>query len=152
MKITQQLAEHLRQVHFGGNWSWSNVKDVLQNVTQSQAVAKGENSNSIAALVFHMNYYVRVLIDVMEGRTPEAHDKFSWETPDFPNEEQWQKMISQSLSDAEQLAILISTLPDAKLQEVFIKEKYGNYLRNILGVIEHVHYHLGQIVILKRSI
>jgi len=28
--------------------------------------------------------------------------------------------------------------------------KYGNYFRNIVGVIEHIHYHLGQIVLIKK--
>jgi hypothetical protein len=32
-----------------------------------------------------------------------------------------------------------------------VEEKYGSVLRNIMGVIEHTHYHLGQIVLLKKS-
>jgi hypothetical protein len=29
-------------------------------------------------------------------------------------------------------------------------EKYGNYYRNIHGIIEHIHYHLGQIVLIEK--
>jgi hypothetical protein len=28
--------------------------------------------------------------------------------------------------------------------------KYGNYYRNLHGIIEHTHYHLGQIVLIKK--
>ena len=31
-------------------------------------------------------------------------------------------------------------------------EKYGNYFRNLTGIIEHLHYHLGQIVLIKKLI
>jgi hypothetical protein len=41
-------------------------------------------------------------------------------------------------------------LPESKLAETFSDEKYGNYYRNIHGIIEHTHYHLGQIVLIKK--
>ena len=34
----------------------------------------------------------------------------------------------------------------------FGNEKYGTYYENIQGVIEHLHYHLGQIVVVKKII
>lgn len=43
-------------------------------------------------------------------------------------------------------------MPDQKLEEVFVEEKYGTYLRNIEGVIEHSYYHLGQISLIKKLI
>jgi hypothetical protein len=43
-------------------------------------------------------------------------------------------------------------MPDAKLTEYFSEEKYGNWYRNLHGIIEHAHYHLGQIVLLKKLI
>jgi hypothetical protein len=41
-------------------------------------------------------------------------------------------------------------MPEGKLNEVFVDEKYGTYQRNIGGMIEHSYYHLGQIVLLKK--
>jgi len=43
-------------------------------------------------------------------------------------------------------------MPDKKLNEIFVNEKYGTYLRNIEAVIEHSYYHLGQIVLIKKLI
>jgi len=41
-------------------------------------------------------------------------------------------------------------MPDSKINEVFVNEKYGTYLRNIDGMIEHCYYHLGQITLIKK--
>ena len=34
----------------------------------------------------------------------------------------------------------------------FIDAKYGTFLRNIEGVIEHSYYHLGQISLIRKLI
>jgi hypothetical protein len=51
---------------------------------------------------------------------------------------------------AETFAGLVEQLPDAILLENFTDGKYGNNYRNLHGVIEHTHYHLGQIVLVKK--
>jgi len=43
-------------------------------------------------------------------------------------------------------------MTETQLEETFVDEKYGNYLRNIEGIIEHGYYHLGQISLLKKMI
>ena len=43
-------------------------------------------------------------------------------------------------------------MPDTKLEEPFVDEKYGTYLRNIEAVIEHSYYHLGQISLIRKLI
>ena len=43
-------------------------------------------------------------------------------------------------------------LDEAKLSEVFADPKYGNFYRNLQGIIEHTHYHLGQISLLKKLV
>jgi hypothetical protein len=46
----------------------------------------------------------------------------------------------------------IEKLDESKLTEIFGDEKYGTYFRNLMGVVEHAHYHLGQIVIIKKML
>jgi hypothetical protein len=58
--------------------------------------------------------------------------------------------LGKTWTDAENFAILIECLPERMLWEDFADNKYGNYYRNIHGIIEHNHYHLGQIVLVKK--
>ena len=68
------------------------------------------------------------------------------------SEEDWQKLINKTFSEAEQFAALIGQLSEDKFAAIFAEEKYGTYHRNLLGIIEHTHYHLGQIVIIKKIV
>jgi hypothetical protein len=54
------------------------------------------------------------------------------------------------LNEAEQFAVLLEQFSEEKLLGDFIESKYGTYYRNVHGIIEHTHYHLGQISLLKK--
>ena len=152
MNLSKQIAKHLRDVHFGGNWTSVNLKQELSDVTWEEAVTKLYSFNTIATLVFHMNYFFPVVIRVLEGGPLEGNDKLSFNTPEISNNEQWQSLVNTTLDNAVKLASLIEDLPEEKFDEIFSDEKYGNYYRNLTGIVEHCHYHLGQIVILKKLI
>jgi len=150
--LTSQIAKHIREIHFGGNWTYSNLKDNLSDVTWEQATTRVYTFNTIATLVFHMNYFVSAVLEVLQGNPLNAHDKFSFDLPPIRSAEDWNKLLDKTFADAENFASLVEQLPDQKLWEVFSDEKYGNYYRNLHGIIEHTHYHLGQIVLIKKII
>ena len=52
--------------------------------------------------------------------------------------------------DTERFATLIEGLPEDAIWSDFDNGKYGNYYRNLQGIVEHAHYHLGQIVVIKK--
>lgn len=58
--------------------------------------------------------------------------------------------MNKTFADAENFAGLVEQLPESALWESMSDEKYGNYYRNLHGIIEHTHYHLGQIVLIKK--
>lgn len=150
MNLPQQLAKHFRDVHYGGNWTAVHLKDVLNDVTWQQATAKLYSFNTIAVLVYHMNYYVSAIIKVLQGGPLDAKDKYSFDLPPIHAEEDWQDLLDKTWKAAETFATLVEGLPEQQLWETFADEKYGTYYRNIHGVVEHVHYHMGQIVLLKK--
>lgn len=145
----QQIATHLRQVHFGGNWSGVNMKDKLSDVTWQQATTRFCTFHTIATLVYHMNYYVSATLKVLQGGPLEAKDKYSFDAPPIHSKEDWERLLEKTWADAEALASLIEQLPESQLWESFAEKEYGNYYRCLLGPIEHCHYHLGQIALLK---
>ena len=147
--IGQQIANHLRGIYFGGNWTAVSLTDKLFDVSWEQAISKVDSFHPIASQVFHMNYFVRATIDVLEGRELTAKDALSFDCPEISNQMDWETMLKGSYEDAENLATLIEQLPDEQMGKTFVDEKYGSYYRCLHGPIEHCHYHLGQISIIK---
>lgn len=150
MNLTKQIAKHFREVHFGGNWTCSNLKDNLADIRWQQAIKPVHSFNTIATLLYHMNYFVAAVLKVLEGEPLDANDKYSFDHPPISCQEDWQRLLDKALADAEKFAVLVEQLPESKLWENFSEEKYGNYYRNIHGIIEHTHYHLGQIALVKK--
>lgn len=152
MHLSSQIAKHFREVFFGGNWTSVNLRDTLKDITWQQATRKVHSCNTITALVYHINYYVSSVLKVLQGGPLNAHDKYSFDHPLVQSQSDWEALVNNALTEAEQFADHIEKLPENKFGETFIDEKYGTYFRNLHGIIEHTHYHLGQIVIIKKIV
>lgn len=152
MTYSEQAAKHFRDVHFGGNWTFVNLRDTLADVTWQQAVTKVHSFNTIAALAYHIHYFVEVVLKVLQGGPLQGSDSVSFDVPPITSEEQWQQLLTGMWRDAEAFANLLEKLPDDKYAQLFAGEKYGTWFRNVHGIIEHTHYHMGQIVIIKKLV
>lgn len=152
MNTSKQLAKHLRDVHFGGNWTVTNLKGALEGITWQQATTQIHDFNTIATLTYHIHYFVGVASKVLEEGVLEGDDKLSFNHPTINSQQDWESFLEQVFTAAEKFSILIAQLPDDTLSADFTNEKYGTYFRNILGIIEHTHYHLGQIALLKKLV
>ena len=122
----------------------------MAGVTWQQATTKVYYFNTIATLIYHINYYVSAVLKVLQGEPLNASDKYSFDHPPILSQEDWEKLLDKTWTEAENFAGMIEQLPESKLWEDFSDKKYGNYYRNIHGIIEHIHYHLGQIVLIKK--
>lgn len=150
MSITTQIAKHFRDVHFGGNWTSVNLRDTLNDVSWVQATEKVYTFNTIAILVNHIHYYVSAVSKVLRGEALNAKDSLSFDHPSIKSRDDWEAFLAVVWKDAEIFSTLIEQLPDSRLEDDFTDKKYGNYYRNLQGIVEHIHYHLGQIVIIKK--
>lgn len=151
MKATSALAKRLKEVIINGKWvAGTNVKEQLADLTYEQAVIQVKGLNSIAALTFHINYYISGVCDFFENGRLEIRDKYSFDMPPIKSEDDWANLKNQLISNTEKLASHIENLSDSDLSKVFVDEKYGDYRRNIEGMIEHCYYHFGQIRLIKR--
>lgn len=150
MSLSAQIAKHFREIHFGDNWTSSNLKDNLADVSWQQAVTKVYDFNTIATLVYHTHYFVQAVLKVLQGEALNASDTLSFSHPPIQSQQDWEQFLEKVWADAESFAALVEKLPEHILWEDFSDSKYGNYYRNLHGIIEHTHYHLGQIVLIKK--
>ena len=152
MDTSKQIAKNILQVYFGGNWTEVNIKDTLSNISWKTAIVKPEGFNSILALTYHIHYFVNVQLKFLKEHILVGKDSESYNHPKISSQSDWENLQKQMWIDAKQLSELISELPNSKLNQPISHEKYGTYSANFIGLLEHTHYHLGQIVLINKMI
>lgn len=152
MEIAKHLSKNLRALYFGKNWTGVDYKSVLENLTWEEASKTVQDCNSILTLVHHTMYYMKVQMPVLDGEALVASDEDSFKHGALESEADWVALKKDMFSLVQSYAAKIENLPSHLLDKAFTDEKYGSYYRNIQGVIEHSHYHLGQIVIFAKLV
>lgn len=151
MTKSEQLANRFREVILNGTWiANTNFKNQLENTNWQLATIKVESLNTIAVLTQHIHYYIVGIKNVFINGKLEIRDKYSFNFPPIESQDQWEDFLNKFWNDTEELAQLIEKTPEEQWSKNFVDQKYGSYLRNIDGMIEHSYYHLGQIVLLKK--
>jgi hypothetical protein len=123
MNLSQQLAKHFREVFFGGNWTDVNLKQTLEGISWQQVTTKVYSLNTIAALVYHINYYVAAVLSVLQGGSLNASDKYSFDLPPIQSEKDWEVLLNKFWHDAENFAKHVEQFPEEKLWDDFSEGK-----------------------------
>ena len=153
MESSKHLAIRFKEVLLNGTWiANTNYQNILSDITWQQATQKIKSLNSIYALTFHINYYLAGILQVFKGGNLEIKDKFSFDCPKLQSQKDWNHLLAELKSNAEEFAQLIEFMTEEQLDAEFVDKKYGSYRRNIEGTIEHCYYHLGQISLIKKLI
>lgn len=153
MTRNETLASRLREVLLDGHWiANTNYKEQLLKTSWQQATHKVGSLNTIAALTYHINYYLAGLLNAFESGKLEISDKFSFDLPPIQSELEWNQLVTDFINNAEKFADSVEQMQDPMFDQPFIDEKYGTFLRNIEGVIEHSYYHLGQMSLVRKMI
>lgn len=153
MESPKQLADRFREVILNGTWiANTNFKHQLSEVTWQQATHKVGSLNTIAALTFHINYYIGGINQVFAGGTLDIRDRFSFDFAPVTSQEDWDAMRDSLWANAEKFANYVEQMTDAQLEAGFVDVRYGTYRRNIEGMIEHSYYHLGQVSLIRKMI
>ncbi|OFZ08708.1 MAG: DUF1572 domain-containing protein [Bacteroidetes bacterium RIFCSPHIGHO2_02_FULL_44_7] len=153
MTRSSALAKRIQEVLLNGTWiANTNWKEQVQAVTWEEAVQSIENLNTIALLTFHVNYYLQGMLQFFDSGNLDIRDKYSFDLPEIQSDEDWKHLVQDFIHNAERFVQSVKQLHDSILDQDFVDEKYGSYLRNLEGVIEHSYYHLGQVSLIRKLI
>lgn len=152
MNITQHIAEHIKQIYEGNNWTSVSILETIKNVGWQQAQQKtAASANTIASLLHHLFYWNEIIMQRAEGKNPAIPESNGFDVHVFENESDWNALKEKTHESFLQLADVVKNFPAEKLEETYAADK-SSYYKNFQGIVEHAHYHLGQMVILKKLI
>lgn len=149
MKKTNLIAQHLTDVHHGNNWTSVAIADTIDDVNWEEAFAPVPFSpNTIASLLNHIAYWNGIVAERGRGIKPviAAHNGFEIQeaAPEY-----WEALKEELFRSATGLAEVIRGSDEEKLEAPILPEHSSAY-KNFQGQVEHAHYHLGQIVMIKK--
>lgn len=105
------LADRLREVFLNGRWiANTNYQEQLLYTTWEQAIFKISNLNSIAALTYHINYYLEGLLMAFEHGKLEISDKYSFDIPPIRSKADWNELVDRLLKNAATFATVLPNL------------------------------------------
>ncbi|HYJ62479.1 MAG TPA: DinB family protein [Parafilimonas sp.] len=152
MNILNVIAMHITDTYNGENWTGVNISNTLKDVSWQRAQQKTEGSqNTIASLVHHLYYWNGIMMERIKGINPSIPDTNGFDVNELKNENDWNELKEKTHQSFMQLASAVENFPEEKLFEISPTGK-SSYYKNFQGIVEHAHYHLGQIVILKKLI
>lgn len=148
--FARQMSKHLESVYFGGNWTSVCFEDVFSQLNLENINHSVKGSATTLTLIYHAHYFVVEVNKVLEGAPLTARDKYSFSPPEISTSEDLSRFIEQIREEAIAFAKNIASRDDDFLASDFIDPQYGTWHKNLMGIIEHLHYHLGQIRMILR--
>jgi hypothetical protein len=143
----------LKELFLEGRWiANTNYQEVISQINFEIATHKLGSLNTIAELVYHIQYYLDGLCKVFNGEPLSIKDSHSFNLPPLNQENDWLALRDSFIDSATRFISEVSHIENGLLDEIFVEEKYGTWLRNIDGVLEHSYYHFGQIVLIRKLI
>jgi hypothetical protein len=136
----------------GDNWTGINLQQALQGIDATIATKRIHQQHlNIAELTSHLTCWNLVI-----AKRLDAENELPTPEEDFPvihqlTEEEWQKIQNDAQIS---FNILIDKL-SKKLDDILDKPMFDgatSAYRNLHGQISHLHYHIGQIVLLKKIV
>jgi hypothetical protein len=126
MNNTYEITKRFREVILNGTWvANTNYKHQLTDLNWEVAITEFHSLNTIAVLAQHIHYYINGVKNVFKGGSLEIRDKYSFDFPPIQSQNEWENFLNKFWNDAEEFASLVEQMPEEKLKEVFVDEKYG---------------------------
>lgn len=151
MSPTERIAKALLDIFYGENWTDVTIQQTLRDISFEMAQEKVPfTKNTISKILFHLKYSNEIVSQRADKIPAEyKNEEEGFEAPFLESDEQWQNLITETYKSAEILNAKIKNFDEAKLNDPIIPG-FSSAYRNFQGIVEHAHYHLGQMMMIKK--
>jgi len=152
MSESKRLADQLTRALNGEAWHGPSWKETLEGVTREAALNRPiPEGHTIAEIVLHATTWHEVVRRRLEGETPDISDAQDWPaSAAIPDDAAWSAAVARLFETGNALAATIGKFPAEKLDEKRPAVD-GTWYELIIGELQHVLYHAGQVGILKKA-
>ena len=145
------IVDQLKRAFDGEAWHGPALMEVLDGIDAKRAASRPVSAaHSIWELVLHVGAWEQVVTRRIQGETLTLTDEQNFGHVGQVNEENWRRAIQTLQKNHSDLIKAVSSLPESRLKERVPGKDY-DLLFMLLGTLQHVAYHGGQIALIKRS-
>jgi uncharacterized damage-inducible protein DinB len=146
---TERIKDLLVKAHRGGAWHGPSLLFALRGVTAAEAVWRpaGGNTHNIWEIVLHVTGWMEVVALRARGRGASRPAQGDWPLVAERNEGAW-RIARLSLNAAYQ--DVLAALDELEDRDLDRRAGSRTVRENLLGTLEHMAYHAGQIRLLQR--
>jgi len=129
-------------------WHGPSVREVLDSIPDGMSFEKLPGTHSIIELVAHMHSWREFVVRKLEGDLQYVVG----DSQNFPEITNWQEIKEKLYRNQERLLNALESFPESSLATLVphASHKY-TYYTMLHGIIHHDLYHIGQIVLIKKS-
>ena len=151
MSESKRVANQLTRALNGEAWHGPSWKETLEGVTREAALYRPiPEAHTIAEIVLHETAWHEVVRRRLEGETPDVSDDQDWPAAALADDAAWTATVARLFETGNALAATIGRFPAEKLHEKRPAVD-GTWFELIIGELQHVLYHAGQVGILKKA-
>jgi uncharacterized damage-inducible protein DinB len=148
MSELDKITRLINKTFYKGAWYGPSVIEVLQGINQENSNKKLPHTHSIISLVTHMtswrNYVIKKLNNENDFEVSEALN--------FPVTTDWLSALEDLYKSQRDLLAAIESFPETRLSELVPNTTYKyTFYTLIHGIIHHDIYHIGQIILIRKS-
>jgi uncharacterized damage-inducible protein DinB len=154
---TSHLIDELHRAYDGDPWHGPSVTQILAGVTAAQAEARPSQAvHSIAEIVAHMTSWVAEVTRRVQGHPAADPVEGDWPVPRALNETGWASMRLALNNAMARLTEAVAGFPERRWDDKVGQLRNAalgtgmTYQQTVLGLVQHLAYHGGQIAILKK--
>jgi uncharacterized damage-inducible protein DinB len=154
---TSYLIDELHRAYDGDPWHGPSVTQILAGVTATQAEARPAAAvHSIAEIVAHMTSWVAEVTRRVQGHPAADPVEGDWPVPRALNETGWASMRLALNNAMARLTEAMAGFPESRWNDKVGETRNPElgtgmtYQQTVLGLVQHLAYHGGQIAILKK--
>ena len=143
------LLDDLQQ---GECWIGNNAEQVLNGIDAKTAAKKGyDGGNSIWQLVHHITFWRKHVVKRIEKGMELPFEGPEFYQPPNPSEESWNETVQDFKAAYHLLREAILSMDGKKLDQPLEGEGIQyTYYKQIMGVMQHDAWHLGQIILIRK--
>ncbi len=152
MSEIKLIVDQLKRAFDGEAWHGPALMEILQGVDAKTAARPLSSTHSIWELVLHIAGWEDVIIRrIVHGKPAEVsgEQNFGGVISDH-GETAWRSAVKNLQEKHSELIEIVSKLSEVRLNDPVPGRDYDNRFM-LLGTVQHIAYHGGQIALLKKS-